>query len=81
MLGLDEVSEVGCDHLRSFGVGIHCHAQVGLLWLGLLLLLLLWLLEHKLLPHLIEGLIVVLLVPDEVGHETCAHQTKLLLHS
>ena len=81
LLRLDEVSKVRCDHLRGFGVRIHGHAQVGFLWFRLLLLLLLLLLEHKLLPHLVEGLIVVLLVPDVVWHETRAHQTKLFLHS
>jgi hypothetical protein len=29
---------------------------------------------------LVEGLVVVLLVADEVRHETRAHQIELLLH-
>ena len=70
---LDEVPEIGRNYLSRFRVRVHRHPQVGFLWLGLLLMLL-WLLEHKLLPHLVEGLVVVLLVPDEVGHETRAHQ-------
>ena len=44
------------------------------------MLLLLLLFKHKLLPCLVEGLVVVLLVSDEVRHETRAHQIELLLH-
>lgn len=79
-LRLNEVSKVRSDYLGGFGVRVHSHTQVGFFWPRLLLLLLLWLLKHKLLSYLVERLIVVVLVSDEVGHETCAHQIELLLH-
>jgi hypothetical protein len=80
LLRLNEVSKIRSNYLSGFGVRVHSHTQVGFFWLRLLLLLLLWLLKHKLLSYLVERLIVVLLVSDVVWYETCAHQTELLLH-
>ena len=80
LLRLDEVSEIRRNHLRSVGIRVGGHTQRGFLRLRLVMLLLLLRFKHKLLPCLIEGLVVVLLVSDEVRHEARAHQIQLLLH-
>ena len=80
LLRLDEVSEIRRNHLCSVGIRVGGHTQRGFIRLRLLMLLLLLLFKHKLLPCLVEGLVVVLLVSDEVRHETRAHQIELLLH-
>ena len=80
LLRLDEVSEIRRNHLRSVGIRVGGHTQRGFLRLRLVMLLLLLRFKHKLLPCLVEGLVVVLLVSDEVRYETRTHQIELLLH-
>lgn len=80
LLRLDEVSEIRRNHLRSVGIRVGGHTQRGFFRLRLVMLLLLLRFKHKLLACLVEGLVVVLLVLDEVRHEARAHQIELLLH-
>lgn len=80
LLRLDEVSEIRRNHLCSVGIRVGGHTQCGFLQLGLRKPLLLLLIKHKLLSCLVKGLVLVLLVSDEVRHETRAHQIELLLH-
>ncbi len=70
LLGLDEVPQVGGDHLRNPAVGVGSDPQGGCLPRLLLLRLSL----------LLEGLVVLVLAPDEVRHESLAHRAQLVHH-
>lgn len=77
LLGLHEVAQVGRHHLGHAGLTVGEHVQV--CDRRLLLLLLLLLLQVRL-SSLLEGLVVVVRVPDEVRDEGLAHQAQFVLH-